>query len=371
MKIFAARFMLGFVLVASVSTSVLGETAQYRAVFDVVWARETHPSDPIRFPDRPHFSGPIGATHSDRVVFWEPGMLATQGIQDMAEKGSRPQLTAEIDAAISAGTAKSVVAFCCTLDSPGSAQHEFTVDADFPLVSLVTMIAPSPDWFVGVSNTSLRDEDGWIGKQVIDLYAHDAGTDAGATFLGADAPMNSHEPIHRIMGPAFPDDVPLGTLTFLRLLDGDVSENGTVSAEDIDQLSDAIRNQATDTRFDLNHDRKVDEADRTYWIHEVMDTYVGDANLDGEFNSSDLVRVLVAAQYEDSIPGNSTWMTGDWDGDGEFTSRDLLVAFADGGYELGSQNRVVAVPEPTVGVALMFATFTCLCGIVRRRLRKS
>ena len=54
----------------------------------------------------------------------------------------------------------------------------------------------------------------------------------------------------------------------------------------------------------------------------------GDANLDGFFNSTDFVNIFAAAQYEDGIPGNSTWETGDWNGDSEFTSSDFVVAFA-------------------------------------------
>jgi hypothetical protein len=59
---------------------------------------------------------------------------------------------------------------------------------------------------------------------------------------------------------------------------------------------------------------------------------LGDANLDGRFNSSDLVQVFAAGQYEDALAGNSTWSTGDWNGDGEFTTSDLVLAFQVGQY---------------------------------------
>jgi hypothetical protein len=41
---------------------------------------------------------------------------------------------------------------------------------------------------------------------------------------------------------------------------------------------------------------------------------------------------LTAGEYEDSIPGNSTWSEGDWDCDGDFTTRDLVLAFSDVGF---------------------------------------
>jgi hypothetical protein len=58
----------------------------------------------------------------------------------------------------------------------------------------------------------------------------------------------------------------------------------------------------------------------------------GDANHDGIFNSSDLVLVFVAGEYEDGVGLNSTWEEGDWNGDGDFTTADLVAAFVAGRY---------------------------------------
>jgi hypothetical protein len=58
----------------------------------------------------------------------------------------------------------------------------------------------------------------------------------------------------------------------------------------------------------------------------------GDANHDGVFNSSDLTLVLQAGEYEDNLPGNSTFEEGDWNGDGDFTSADLILAIQAGTY---------------------------------------
>ena len=58
----------------------------------------------------------------------------------------------------------------------------------------------------------------------------------------------------------------------------------------------------------------------------------GDSNFDGVFNSSDLVLVFRAGEYEDDIPLNSTFEEGDWNGDGDFTTQDLVLAFQEGGY---------------------------------------
>ena len=51
----------------------------------------------------------------------------------------------------------------------------------------------------------------------------------------------------------------------------------------------------------------------------------------------DFVQVFQAGEYEDDIPGNSTWEEGDWDGNGDFDSADFVMAFQTGLYEVKSQ----------------------------------
>lgn len=54
----------------------------------------------------------------------------------------------------------------------------FRVDSHHHLVSLVTQIDPSPDWFVGISGLELCLANcSWIENQIIDLFPWDAGTD--------------------------------------------------------------------------------------------------------------------------------------------------------------------------------------------------
>ena len=128
-------------------------------------------------------------------------------------------------------------------------------------------------------------------------------------------------------------------------LDGDFDANGSLELADLDQLYAVIRLGNHDLGFDLDGDAKVNDQDLFTWIRELKKTWIGDANLDGEFSSSDLVSLFAAAQFEDDLPMNSTWATGDFNGDGEFDSSDFVVAFADGGYEKGPKPAAIAVPE--------------------------
>jgi hypothetical protein len=139
-------------------------------------------------------------------------------------------------------------------------------------------------------------------------------------------------------------------------LAGDLDGNGLLTAIDVDWLSAEVRSGAHLAAFDLNGDGQVDDADRTVWVEQLKHTYLGDANLDGRFDSSDLVQALAAGEYEDSVAGNSLWATGDWTGDLEFDTGDLIAAMQAGGYDLGPRPAVAAVPEP--------ATMLLWCGAI-------
>ena len=61
----------------------------------------------------------------------------------------------------------------------------------------------------------------------------------------------------------------------------------------------------------------------------------GDANLDGQFTSDDVVLTQTAGLYETDDPAQ--WHEGDFDGDERYTSNDLVAAWAEGHYEDGQQ----------------------------------
>ena len=115
----------------------------------------------------------------------------------------------------------------------------------------------------------------------------------------------------------------------------DLNEDGSLGEADIDLLQAAIRNRENDARFDLDRDQDVSGGDLDLLIAGYFDTTVGDSNLDGVFDSKDLVEIFQAAEFEDTESLNSTWAEGDWDGDGDFTTRDLVLAFQVGAYISG------------------------------------
>ena len=134
---------------------------------------------------------------------------------------------------------------------------------------------------------------------------------------------------------------------------GDVNGDGILSVDDLDQLTRAVRQHLTASVYDINNNGRVDGFDRLAWLTDIKQTVFGDADLDGVFDSNDMVQVFVAGEYEDGIPGNSTWAEGDFGGDGEFDSDDMVLAFQTGAYEKGKS--ASAVPEPGSWLLSLFA----------------
>ena len=189
--------------------------ARYELVFEASWHETTH-----AVPPNPHFSRLIGGTHDDRVRFWEDGGIASEGVKRMAEIGAQAPLDEEVLAAVAAGTAQHLIAGREQPANPGATRIEIEVSRAFPLVTVVTMVAPSPDWFVGVSALPLFAGGDWVREVEIALVPWDAGTDSGTSFLAADRPSRPREPIARITTPPLAEDGvarPLGRFVFRRL----------------------------------------------------------------------------------------------------------------------------------------------------------
>jgi hypothetical protein len=202
-----------FLLVPGGVASGATPTAQYTARFDATWSASSHP---VGFPPNAHWSPLIGGTHDGSVHFWNLGELASTGIKDMAERGLTTPLDLEVGAAIGAGHAGQVILGGSIPVSPGTATATFTVSQSFPLVTLVSMIAPSPDWFVGVSSLSLLQGGDWVEQVVVPLFAYDAGTDSGTFYTAPNQVTNPPQPVAANGAAPFANGTPLGIFKFTR-----------------------------------------------------------------------------------------------------------------------------------------------------------
>ena len=198
-------------------------SARYQVTFNAVWSGTTHPTD---YPSNAHFSGLIGLTHTENVVLFELGGTASQGIINMAETGSKSPLTAEIQTIIEGGQGQTLVSGGGIGASPGSVTTEFDIENSHPLVSITSMIAPSPDWFVGVRDLNLFEGGDWVNSKTVEVANYDAGSDSGTSFASSNQATSPLGTITMITdGPLLVNDVipSLGTMTFTRL-DGDTCD---------------------------------------------------------------------------------------------------------------------------------------------------
>ena len=72
---------------------------------------------------------------------------------------------------------------------------EFDAVSTHPYVTLVSMVAPSPDWFVGVSTLPLVEDGAWRERIEVNLRVYDAGTDDGSVYNAANADTDPAAPI--------------------------------------------------------------------------------------------------------------------------------------------------------------------------------
>lgn len=162
------------------------ESASYSVTVESFWFVEDYPQG---FPVDAHLSYIGGATHNAAVSFWEPGGTVSPGMEDMAETGRISLFLADdVTPAIENGTADSTIARReYIFSSPEAfadgnvnvATFDVEMQRAWPRVTLVTMLGPSPDWFVGVDGLPLYEEGAWRDTVAVDLPLYDGGSKSG------------------------------------------------------------------------------------------------------------------------------------------------------------------------------------------------
>ncbi len=297
-----AVLLVGGLLVAMSPQAVAAPrtSATYDVIFESTWSAATHPQD---FPAGAHYSSWVGATHGDEVEFWAPGELASLGIQDVAELGRTAQIEVEIQDAIAAGTAADLLSGP-SLSSPGMAKFTFEIDPSHPLVTLVTMVAPSPDWFIGVHGLSLVEAGRWVEQLTVPMVAYDAGTDSGMSYTASNDATRPPVPIFAIERPPFlvNGDIPgLGTLTFRRT---DLSCDVTLSASRYGD-GDTITIQSwrlanlnpEPTRLEVGIWLDIPDAEPVSVIDEVLDVGAGSDETQGPLAIQDVTAASPRGVY--------------------------------------------------------------------------
>ncbi len=131
----------------------------------------------------------------------------------------------------------------------------------------------------------------------------------------------------------------------LLLRRGDVNQDGMTDASDIDHL---YANLGADSwLLDLNSDGIVDQSDVFSLVTDVFRTLMGDANLDGAVDASDL-GLWNSGKFSSDVG----WAGGDFNGDGVGDISDYAIWSANK-FQFGTgYHQIVPVPEPQ-SMALM------------------
>ena len=149
----------------------------YEVTFQTRWTEARHPAHYIRTA---HFSAPVIWVGKSNPVF-SLGKRASLGLEDMAETGRTRDLKKELEDLLEIGNL-SHYEIGERVETPDSFSFEVRVSRDNPVISLVSMIAPSPDWFVAIEGLNLLEDGRWTQEKTIQTLVLDAGTENGLEF---------------------------------------------------------------------------------------------------------------------------------------------------------------------------------------------
>ena len=190
--------------------------AEYTVIIKSTWTKANFP---LEYPSDAHFSGMIGASHNARYTIFAIGRKPTRGLERLSEEGKHSPLNDEIKAAIDQGNALALFESGGLKNWKDSMVTTVREDPAHPLVDVVNMVAPSPDWFTGATNVNLIENGAWVSSRRIVLRAYDSGGDDGTTYKAADKDANPKKSTTRSTNRHFVvhgTAQPVAILTFVR-----------------------------------------------------------------------------------------------------------------------------------------------------------
>lgn len=126
------------------------------------------------------FSPITAVTHSPSFSLFRVGEKVSMPVEDVCERGTNVALLA---AARASGMTSSDVGDNRPIMAGQMRTVRVTATCKYPYLSVLSMIAPSPDWVVQLNNMPLVNKRGqFIKKRYGNLIAYDCGTDDGSDF---------------------------------------------------------------------------------------------------------------------------------------------------------------------------------------------
>ncbi len=182
----------------------------------------------MSLPGSAHWSKLVGTNHNSDVDFFEVGQMASRGVELIAESGTNDEFRDnDVQNAINASDAQQYINGPSLSNAAGTITITgLEVNEDFPLLTLLTMIAPSPDWYVGLDGLDLLDAGGnWKTSIMIPMtFAYDAGTDSGSNYTSGNNDVNTPISVFNMANAIEPfngNDVGFITITLTNVLSVD------------------------------------------------------------------------------------------------------------------------------------------------------
>lgn len=155
------------------------------------------PNPPFRL-----FSPMVFASHDADYTMWGEGMMATNGTKYVAETGDPRMLQNELKAQMATGAVCGQATSGPVLGGMGTTYVGLEFSTHCHFLSSISMLAPSPDWFVGGRMIDMCDHSTGMWKSaftVQTMFPYDAGTDSGMYFNSSDSATMPPTPIERIL----------------------------------------------------------------------------------------------------------------------------------------------------------------------------
>ena len=130
--------------------------------------------------------------------------VASPGIVKMAEEGYVGTTERQLEVDQKNGLVESILKTRAQWPAHQPGQQplagEFYSSPKNQFFSFVTMIGPSPDWFLGQDSINMCDEKNCKWKRSLqnELFPIDAGTDAGVSYLSSNSPIEKPLPVAEI-----------------------------------------------------------------------------------------------------------------------------------------------------------------------------
>lgn len=187
-------------LTISLAASCSG-TSRYKLTIGNTATRARFPNLPA---DNIHFSPLTAFTHSNRYSAFTLYAYASIGVKDVAETGNNTQLLIELESGRSKGFVSDIQTESPALFARNNYSVVLEASCKHQFIGAITMVAPSPDWFVAVSRLNVVGRNGaFINRAFGRLRVYDAGTDSGEMLNSRNEVTNPVENIAPLKGEPF------------------------------------------------------------------------------------------------------------------------------------------------------------------------